>query len=83
MGIFWKRANGKGAVVGMIAGLAVTLAYMLLNLMNPDFSILGITHVAAGVFGLIANFAVTILISKFTAPPSPEAQALVESLRQP
>jgi Na+(H+)/acetate symporter ActP len=29
------------------------------------------------------NFLVTYLVSKRTAPPPPEVQALVESLRQP
>jgi cation/acetate symporter len=83
LGIFWKRANGNGAVAGMISGLAATLAYMLANAWNPDFNILGITNVAAGVFGTPVNFLVTYLVSKLTAPPPPEAQALVESLRQP
>jgi cation/acetate symporter len=83
LGIFWKRANGAGAVAGMIAGLAVTLAYMLLNAWNADLNILGITNVAAGIFGMPVNFLVTYLVSKRTAPPPPEVQALVESLRQP
>jgi cation/acetate symporter len=83
LGIFWKRANGNGAVAGMIAGLAVTLAYMLANAWNPNFNILGITNVAAGVFGAPVNFLMVYLVSKLTAPPPPETQALVESLRQP
>jgi cation/acetate symporter len=83
LGIFWKRANSRGAVAGMISGLLVTLGYMLLNAWNPDFNILGITNVAAGIFGVPVNFAVTYTVSKLTAPPSAEAQALVEALRQP
>jgi cation/acetate symporter len=83
LGIFWKRANGNGAVAGMIAGLVVTLAYMLVNAWNPTINILGITNVAAGIFGMPVNFLVTYLVSKLTAPPSQQAQALVESLRQP
>ena len=83
LGIFWKRANGHGAVAGMISGLLVTLAYMLLNAWNPDFNILGITNVAAGIFGVPVNFIVTYTVSKLTAPPSAEAQALVDALRQP
>ncbi len=81
LGIFWKRANGRGAVAGMIAGLLTTLLYMLLNVRDPDFNVLGITNVAAGVFGVPVNFLVTIIVSKLTPPPSPETQHLVDTLR--
>jgi cation/acetate symporter len=83
LGIFWKRANSQGAIAGMISGLVVTLGYMVLNAWNPDFNVLGITNVAAGVFGVPVNFLVTYAVSKLTAPPSAETRALVESLRQP
>jgi cation/acetate symporter len=83
LGIFWKRANGRGAVAGMLAGLSVTLAYMLLNAVNANWNILGITNIAAGVFGIPVNFAVVIIVSKLTPPPPPEISALVDSLRQP
>jgi cation/acetate symporter len=65
----------------MIAGLLGTLGYMLLNARDPSFNVLGITNVAAGVFGVPVNFLVTIAVSKLTAPPSPQSQALVDSLR--
>ncbi|HEX9074172.1 MAG TPA: VC_2705 family sodium/solute symporter [Anaerolineae bacterium] len=83
LGIFWKRANGRGAVAGMLAGLSVTLAYMLLNAVNSNWNILGITNIAAGVFGIPVNFAVVIIVSKLTPPPPPEISTLVDSLRQP
>jgi cation/acetate symporter len=83
LGIFWRRTNGVGAVAGMLSGLAVTTGYMVLNYLYPEFSILGITHVAAGVFGMPVNFLVTWLVSRSTAPPSAEAQALVDRLREP
>lgn len=83
LGIFWKRANGRGAVAGMITGMTVTLGYMLMYAVNPTWNILGITDVAAGIFGIPANFAVAIIVSKLTKPPPSEVGLLVESLRQP
>ena len=83
LGIFWKRANGHGAVAGMIGGLVVTIGYMVLNYLNPDFNILGITHVAAGIFGLPVNILITVVVSRLTPPPPQEVQALVDSLRAP
>lgn len=83
LGIFWKRTNGTGAIAGMLTGLVVTLSYMMINFAYPTFNILGIQHIAAGIFGIPANFLVTILISKLTPPPSQDAIDLVEGLRQP
>jgi cation/acetate symporter len=83
LGIFWKRANAPGAIAGIIGGLAVTIFYMAANYINPYFNVLGISHLGAGVFGLIVNFALTIGVSLATAPPSLETQRLVESLRRP
>ena len=31
LGIFWKRATRRGAVAGMLAGLGVTVYYMVVN----------------------------------------------------
>ena len=83
LGIFWKRTNATGAIAGMLTGLVVTLSYMMINFAYPTFNILGIQHIAAGIFGIPANFLVTILISKLTPPPSQDAMDLVEGLRQP
>lgn len=83
LGIFWKRTNARGAIAGMLTGAFVTLTYMVLNLLDPNFNVLGITNVAAGIFGVAANFATTIVVSLLTAPPTQETMALVDSLRQP
>jgi len=80
LGIFWPRANRRGAVAGMVAGLGVTVYYMLLNApafrafwsMAPGQQLWwGIQPVSAGVFGVPVGFLVVIAISALTRPLSP------------
>ncbi len=82
LGVFWKRLNRQGAVAGMIVGLIVTIIYIYLN-KTTGFSILGLQHTAAGVFGLIANLIVALIVTHLTPPPSERIQKLVEELRYP
>ncbi len=83
LGIFWKRANSRGAVAGMLSGLGVTAIYMIANYINPELNILGISHSAAGIFGLPVNILVTWLVSRSGPPPPAHVQAMVENLRYP
>ncbi|MBI5032437.1 MAG: cation acetate symporter [Chloroflexi bacterium] len=83
LGIFWKRANGPGAIAGIIGGLAVTIIYMFGNYTNPAFNVFGISHLSAGLFGAAANFALTIVVSLVTAPPPKEIQDFVDHVRHP
>jgi cation/acetate symporter len=92
LGIFWKRANGPGAVAGMLSGFAVTFYYMAINqpwlrgvfgVTQPVELWWGIEPIAAGVFGVPVGFAVIVLVSWFTKPPSRQARALVDRLHTP
>jgi len=83
LGIFWKRANGPGAIAGIIGGMATCIFYMVMNYIDPTFNVLGISHLGAGVFGLIVNFILVIVVSLLTKEPSEEIQRLVESVRRP
>jgi cation/acetate symporter len=83
LGIFWKRANGPGAIAGMIGGLAVTLFYMANNYVNPAFNVLGISHLGAGIFGLPVAIILIVVVSLLTKEPSKEIQDLVDNLRNP
>ncbi|WP_322816705.1 sodium:solute symporter family protein [Chloroflexus sp.] len=83
LGIFWKRANGPGAIAGMIGGLAVTIFYMANNYLNPAFNILGISHLGSGIFGLPVAIILIVVVSLLTKEPSKEIQNLVENLRNP
>jgi cation/acetate symporter len=95
MGIFSKRVNNIGAIMGMIAGIGVTLLYVFqhkgilfikgtdfLGTMDPNW-FFGIEPNAFGAIGAIVNFAVAIIVSRITAPPPEHIQHLVEDIRVP
>jgi cation/acetate symporter len=92
LGIFWKRATGIGASLGMVAGLGTTLYYMVLtqpwmrslfNVTRPIDLWWGIQPISAGVFGVPVGFAVIILVSLLTKRPEPAVQDLVDYVRYP
>ena len=92
LGIFWKRATGLAASLGMMSGLAVTFYYMLVNqpwlrnafgVTSPIQLWWGIEPISAGLFGVPVGFAVIILISLVTPRPSEQTQALVDHIRYP
>ena len=92
LGIFWKRATGIAAALGMIAGLGVTFYYMVttqpwlrdvFGVNSPVELWFGILPISAGVFGVPLGFAVIILVSLVTPPPSRAVQDLVEHVRYP
>ncbi|MEZ5647020.1 MAG: sodium:solute symporter family protein [Burkholderiaceae bacterium] len=92
LGIFWKRATGPAAALGMFAGLAITFYYMVMNQpwMREMFGVTspiqlwwGIQPISAGIFGVPLGFAVIILVSLVTPPPSRRVQELVEYVRYP
>ena len=92
LGIFWKRATGTAAALGMVSGLCVTFYYMLVNQhwLRATFGITspiqlwwGIDPISAGVFGVPVGFAVIILVSLVTPKPPRKSQDLVEYIRYP
>ena len=92
LGIFWKRANGIGATLGMIAGLGITFYYMLVNQpwLRATFGITrsislwwDIDPISAGLFGVPLGFAVIIVVSLVTPRPGPQSLDLVERIRYP
>ena len=95
MGIFNKRMNSQGAIVGMLVGLLSTLIYIFVfkgwffvpgtnTLPNtPDNWLFGIQPEAFGAVGALLNFGSAWLVSKVTTPPPAHIQALVEDIRVP
>ena len=87
LGIFWKKANAKGAAAGMLTGLVFSAGYMIYTLeifgTGANDHILGISPEGIGAIGALVNFTVTIIVSNLTRPPSHEVQEMVESIRYP
>ncbi|NIC43414.1 sodium:solute symporter family protein [Aquabacterium sp. A08] len=96
MGIFSKVVTDKGAIFGMLSGLAVTLFYVFAHkgiffikgteytdLIGGANSFFTITPEAIGTVGAIVNFAVAYLVSKMSAPVPAHIAELVESVRVP
>ena len=89
MGIFYKRMNSEGAIAGMVAGLSITIIYILkfkFDLFGgggPDDWWFGVSPEGFGTVGMLVNFAVALIVSYFTKEPPSEIQDLVEDIRIP
>ncbi len=92
LGIFWRRATGVAASLGMVAGLGTTAYYMMMT--QPWLrGIFGITApvrlwwdiqpISAGLFGVPVGFAVIVLVSLVTPRPGPRIEQLVNFIRYP
>ena len=94
-GIFNKRVNSAGAIVGMLVGLTTTLVYIFMfkgwlfipdtnNFPNtPDHWLFGIQPEAFGAVGALLNFVTAWVVSKLTSAPPEHIQHLVEDIRVP
>ena len=89
LGIFSSRTNKEGAISGMIVGVSLMLFYMLKFKFDwfgggtkADWWF-GISPEGFGSIAMIANFAVTLLVSQQTASPSKYIQELVLNIRKP
>ena len=92
MGIFSKRMNREGAITGMVAGLGITTYYIArfkLGWIGNEATSgtadwwFGISPEGFGTVGMLVNFAVALLVSRFTAPPPESVQQIVEDIRIP
>ncbi|KAF0184543.1 MAG: cation/acetate symporter [Nitrospirae bacterium] len=82
LGVWDKRMNRAGAIAGMIAGLGITIFYLVgSRFYGLDW--FGIKTIASGIFGLPLSFVVAFIISRLTAEPSKEIREFVDSVRYP
>lgn len=92
LGIFWKRTTSVAACMGMVAGLGMTLYYMVRNQpgMRSVFGVTspvdlwwGIQPISSGVFGVATGFVVVFVMSWVTPRSTPAERQLVDRLRYP
>ena len=89
LGIFSKRMNREGAVLGMIAGITLTAGYIVyFKFINPaantaEYWWFGISPEGIGTLGMLLNLAVALTVSRFTPPPPERIVRLVDQIRIP
>ncbi|NQZ45251.1 MAG: cation acetate symporter [Flavobacteriaceae bacterium] len=92
MGIFSKRMNSQGAIAGMVCGLLLTSYYIArfklgwigdASSNTSDNWWFGISPEGFGTVGMLVNFAVALIVCRFTPKPPQAIRELVDRIRIP
>ena len=89
LGIFDKRMNREGAITGMITGIVFTASYIIYFKPQlggsgiPEDFWFGISPEGIGTLGMLINFIISIIVSRFTLAPPQNVIELTESIRTP
>ena len=89
LGIFSRRVTKEAGIAGMCTGIGFTAIYILyFKFVNPSMNtaehwLWGISPEGIGVIGMVLNFMVMGVVSKFTSPPPQEVQDALMAIRSP
>jgi len=89
LGIFSKRMNKEGAILGMTVGILLMLFYMMKFKFDwfgggtKEDWWFGISPEGFGTVAMMANFIVSIIVSRFTPAPPKEVIEIVANIRIP
>ena len=88
LGIFTRSTTKEGAITGMSSGILFTGAYIVyFRLIRPEATaedwLFGISPEGIGAVGMLINFSLALIVSRFTKPPPEEVQQLVSEIRLP
>jgi cation/acetate symporter len=89
LGIFDKRMNKEGAIVGMLSGIVFTASYIVyFKFVNPAGNVpanwlFGISPEGIGSIGMMINFVLSFTVSRLTPPPPQHVQDMVDEIRIP
>jgi cation/acetate symporter len=76
LGIWWSRANAAGAIAGMLAGVAITVAPLVAGDTFPWVAHL-LPHTSSAFLGAPLVIAIMIAVSLATPPPSAEIRTFL------
>ncbi len=89
LGIFSRRMNRAGAIVGMVTGITFTASYIVwFKLLHPELNAadnwwFGISPEGIGVIGMVINFVSASIVCAFTKAPPAHVQKLIDDIRLP
>ncbi len=91
LGVFDRRMTREGAIAGMVVGILLMFGYMAVYKLGwfvaemppPSAWWFGISPEGFGTVAMIVNFAVSLLVSRFTGEPPERIQQMVEDIRVP
>lgn len=89
LGIFDKRMNKEGAIVGMLTGILFTAGYIIyFKFINPSANtetnwLFGISPEGIGGIGMVLNFIASLVVSRLTPAPPQHVQDMVDDIRIP
>ena len=63
---YWPRATGRGALAGLVAGIATNCLFLFLPQLRP------IPDLHEGIYGLAVNLTVLVVVSLATRPHDPQ-----------
>lgn len=76
LGLYWRRANKEGAMLGLIAGTVIS---MTLSVINPSF--IANSGWSAGFYGLFVTTLI-IVVAGFVKEPTPYVNNLFEEIKE-
>jgi cation/acetate symporter len=89
LGIFYKKMNKEGAIIGMVTGIVFTAGYIIyFKFINPsannsDHWLFGISPEGIGTIGMLLNAAVALTVARFTSEPPARVQKMIDDIRIP
>ncbi len=88
LGIFDKRMNMQGAVLGMVIGIVFTASYIIYfkfgaGVGHPEQYWFGISPEGIGTIGMFLNLIIAMIVSRMTSAPPFAVQQLIEEIRIP